>query len=550
MNKIKSILSLCGIFYFLSCAAIQSPSGGPKDETPPEIIKVIPPDKSINFKDKNIKVIFSEYIEESSISKAVEIFPKPSNPIKINLKNPSLIIEFNDSLIKNQTYVVSINRNLTDEHKVKIDQGIQLAFSTGNKIDEGSISGRVYHTKIASVELWRVSNLDNKDLLFFERNPDYIVDASDNGDFQFNFLSNGFYKIISVDKTISGLPIVEHKMIYGLSNENLININTQDTLKHIKIKIPESIGSIKMNKAEYIIGGWGKLMFSEEVNNWEDNLSIDFYDDSLLLKPKIFRDPLNDFTLNFNLDINKKSYVDIQTYQSKDQNLIKVDSSRIRLEIKNEKDSSNIKIISPNLGFVQNIEEDSIQALKIIFSNLIHENIKKNSLLLKRDSINIPIKVEWDSYLSVNVTPQTNWEESTQYKLLINKNFIEPIYTKSLEDSILTISFKTSKFRKFGNFLGNFDEVLDSMMIVELSSLENISEKLQTNVKLDGSFKILKIPEGNYSLQIYVDMDKNHKYSYGSLNPYRPAEWFNIYPDTIKVRGNWDLEMKNIKVGY
>jgi hypothetical protein len=79
--------------------------------------------------------------------------------------------------------------------------------------------------------------------------------------------------------------------------------------------------------------------------------------------------------------------------------------------------------------------------------------------------------------------------------------------------------------------------------------LKNISEKLQTNVNIDGSFKILKIPEGNYSLQIYVDMDKNHKYSNGSLNPYKPAEWFYIYPDTIKVRGNWDLEMKNIKVG-
>ena len=126
------------------CCYIQSPSGGPKDVTPPEIIKIMPPNGSVNIKNKVIEITFSEYLDESSIDKSFRIFPKPINPFTINLKNPKLIIFLNDTLLNNQTYIVSINRNLSDERKVKLEQELQLAFSTGDKIDKGLISGKIH----------------------------------------------------------------------------------------------------------------------------------------------------------------------------------------------------------------------------------------------------------------------------------------------------------------------------------------------------------------------------------------------------------------------
>ena len=540
-----------GLICFFSCAAIQSPSGGPKDETPPEVVKITPPDKSINFKGGEIKITFSEFIEESSIHKSIKVFPKPLNPITIGLKNPNVIIELNDSLIKDQTYIISINRNLIDEHKVKIKQEVQLAFSTGEKIDNGSIKGKVYHSSLASVGLWKINKINEDSKMFFKRVPDYVVDASDNGEFHFNFLSDGLYKIISVDKSISGLPIDEGKMIYGLPDQNLIELNDIDSLKDIKIKIPEVGGNNKMIKAEYITGGWGRLIFSHEVNNWENTISILVYDDDLqLLSPKLFKDPLDDYTINFKLDQKNPGYVDIKTIQLKDSVLSKLDSSRIRLEIKNQIDSINIEVVSPHSKFIQEVESEIIEPLEIVFSSLIQYNFNKNSIWLKRDSINIPIIVDQNSYMSIIVTPQINWEENSLYELNIGKDFIKPLYASGLKDSLNIISFKTSKFKKFGNFMGDLEDVLDSVMVIELSSMDNISKKFQTNVNLDGSFKMSKVPEGDYSIRVYADVDKNNKFSHGTLNPYKPAEWFETYPDTINIRGNWDLEMKNIKVNY
>ena len=551
MNSFINIFFIFGLFCFFSCAAIQSPSGGPKDETPPEVVKITPPDKSINFKGGEIKITFSEFIEESSIHKSIKVFPKPLNPITIGLKNPNVIIELNDSLIKDQTYIISINRNLIDEHKVKIKQEVQLAFSTGEKIDNGSIKGKVYHSSLASVGLWKINKINEDSKMFFKRVPDYVVDASDNGEFHFNFLSDGLYKIISVDKSISGLPIDEGKMIYGLPDQNLIELNDIDSLKDIKIKIPEVGGNNKMIRAEYITGGWGRLIFSHEVNNWENTISILVYDDDLqLLSPKLFKDPLDDYTINFKLDQKNPGYVDIKTIQLKDSALSKLDSSRIRLEIKNQIDSINIEVVSPHSKFIQEVESEIIEPLEIVFSSLIQYNFNKNSIWLKRDSINIPIIVDQNSYMSIIVTPQINWEENSLYELNIGKDFIKPLYASGLKDSLNIISFKTSKFKKFGNFMGDLEDVLDSVMVIELSSMDNISKKFQTNVNLDGSFKMSKVPEGDYSIRIYADVDKNNKFSHGTLNPYKPAEWFETYPDTINIRGNWDLEMKNIKVNY
>jgi hypothetical protein len=54
------------------------------------------------------------------------------------------------------------------------------------------------------------------------------------------------------------------------------------------------------------------------------------------------------------------------------------------------------------------------------------------------------------------------------------------------------------------------------------------------------------VPEGNYSLMFFQDSDSNMQYSHGRIDPYRTAEWFYHYPDTVKIRTNWDIELQEI----
>ena len=203
------------LFVLVSCAAIMSPPGGEKDETPPELINTIPENKATNYDGNTVELFFSEYIEETTVEDAISILPALKYEPNIIYKGKKIVIRFNDSLQQNQTYIIVINRNLSDERKVKLSKGIQFAFSTGNEIDSGSISGKIYNSNQSSVQLWKIQDeLDS--IHFFNRIPDYSIDASNNGDYQFSYLSPGNYRLAALDRSFSGMPMIPKKMLYGL----------------------------------------------------------------------------------------------------------------------------------------------------------------------------------------------------------------------------------------------------------------------------------------------------------------------------------------------
>ena len=84
----KFILSLTvfyGLYNIYSCAAIQSPPGGPKDNIPPILLHSIPENGSINFSGGKVDLVFSEYLQEKSIYDAITILPKTKiSPESIN----------------------------------------------------------------------------------------------------------------------------------------------------------------------------------------------------------------------------------------------------------------------------------------------------------------------------------------------------------------------------------------------------------------------------------------------------------------------------------
>jgi len=41
---------------------------------------------------------------------------------------------------------------------------------------------------------------------------------------------------------------------------------------------------------------------------------------------------------------------------------------------------------------------------------------------------------------------------------------------------------------------------------------------------------------------------RNEYDSFGKIKPFEPAEWFYVMPDTVEIRGNWDIELPMINV--
>ena len=88
--------------------------------------------------------MLSEYLLEKSLKNAFTILPKTSTPAEIKYEGDKVNIYFPDSLSSEQTYILSINRELKDERGVPLSKGIQLAFSTGSRIDNSKIAGEYF----------------------------------------------------------------------------------------------------------------------------------------------------------------------------------------------------------------------------------------------------------------------------------------------------------------------------------------------------------------------------------------------------------------------
>ena len=96
---LKQTLSIPALIIVYSCAAIQGPSGGPKDEKPPELVQTIPIGGSIHFKSKRVELIFSEFVDANSVEKAIHVLPTLPEKPKIIYKVRRIFVEFPDTLI-------------------------------------------------------------------------------------------------------------------------------------------------------------------------------------------------------------------------------------------------------------------------------------------------------------------------------------------------------------------------------------------------------------------------------------------------------------------
>ena len=527
-----------------------APPGGPIDKTPPELIETIPAAGTVNFIGGRVVLLFSEYIDEKTIQKGIDILPTPPTPPNISYRGKRIFVDFPDSLLKNQTYIIVINRSLSDEHNVKLAQGIQVAFSTGNIIDKGTISGRVNYSKNASVHLWKI--LDNIDSTkFYKTMPDYVIDASDEGDYHFKFLSPGEYKIVAVDRSVSGLPFVLNKMICGLSWQEKIRIKGQEEISNINIQMPDYFGAIKMTNAEFIKENWGQITFTRGIDNFLDDMNFKIIKkDSLVSNLNIFGDPLDGEKLNFKLDESINDYISIKTSGINRNNISLVDSGLIRIKMDTTKDTTYLSVLKPDLKYIHSIESGRIIPLKIIFSSLIEldEDLVPFSIL--KDSIPIPFKYQLESPQLVKISPKENWKPKTLYNINIFQKGIIPIYGKGLNDSLLTIDFNTSDYQGFGSLKIKIIGSHSQDLVAELREFKKEKSAFRTVVNSEGIITMNYIPEGNYSLMFFQDIDEDLEYSFGNIDPYSPSEWFYNYPDTVKIRSNWEIELNQSNIEF
>ncbi len=184
-----------------ACANIGAPEGGPRDYTPPQVVKMSPEAGTVNFKGKKIEITFDEIVNLKDQQKKVIVSPAPRTQPLIRTVGKKLTIEFRDTLQDNTTYVIDFSNAIEDNNEGNQLDGYTYAFSTGEQIDTLAVSGIVLRANdlepMQHVIVGLHSNLD--DTAFTSIPLERVSRTNDRGKFTIRNLKPGMYHLFALN---------------------------------------------------------------------------------------------------------------------------------------------------------------------------------------------------------------------------------------------------------------------------------------------------------------------------------------------------------------
>jgi len=199
------------------------PEGGPKDTTPPKLVKSFPHHESLHYKGKTIQLVFDKKIAVQDLYNRLVVTPKlqklankPSFRYKVRGKTLTLKLE--SPLEEETTYTFNFNDAIKDITEGNVAPAPVLTFSTGAHLDAMAVTGQVYYMMTgmpvprALVALYRA---EDEGVHLLNAPPDYFITADEAGQYKLDHVKQGQYYIYASKSKESLLTVDPGKDYYG-----------------------------------------------------------------------------------------------------------------------------------------------------------------------------------------------------------------------------------------------------------------------------------------------------------------------------------------------
>ncbi|MCF8222614.1 MAG: Ig-like domain-containing protein [Bacteroidales bacterium] len=187
---------------FISCAKVSSPSGGPQDEQPPQVILSEPENFTVNFDKRSFAITFDEYFVLDNADQVLMISPPLREKPEVRTRGKTMIVELDEDeeLQDNLTYSFNFLNSIKDLNEGNPLENYKYVFSTGEVIDSLSVTGTVYNAVNLEAEedVFILMHSEKADTMPLTTLPVYITRAMDNGDFRIDNIAEGEYMIYAL----------------------------------------------------------------------------------------------------------------------------------------------------------------------------------------------------------------------------------------------------------------------------------------------------------------------------------------------------------------
>lgn len=563
----KWCLSLSGCFLsFLlwNCANQTTPMGGPKDETPPRLLKSSPSHKQKNFKGKDIELVFDEAVNLNNPKDEILISPASKQEITFKVKRNTITLSPKEGWKENTTYSISFREGIRDITENNAPQNLKLAFSTGPMIDSMLVKGRVkmaLNTKIP--EKITVALYESDTFNIFEHTPSYFTLIDKKATYSLENIKSGKYYIYAFQDNNKNLKVESRTEKFAFLANPIDLTSPIDSLILPLISLdmrPLSMNSIR-NTAMLT-----KLKFNKSIIDYkiktEGNLNLinSFGDDQTeiaIYNPEQIKDSLK--VSIHSLD-SIGSSIDSVFYikQIKDNSIpttFSVTSNSIEYNLKTNQVIQEFKFTKPlkhiNFDSVF-IKLDSLNKIPITEKDIYYDpiykklNIKKSihfdSLFKKPVTIDLSSnKIDGSKEVKSNIPiRKTAPSAQTQPELILAKG----TFISQESDTLKPLKFPITETNKASTGTLLVEVTTDQPnYIIQLITTEGKVIEQVANVK---KYAFEYLSPRNYKIMVIIDKNNNGKWDPGNyFNRVEPEPtWFYKTQDKkydFPIRANWEL---------
>jgi hypothetical protein len=547
------------------CANPVSPTGGPRDEDPPVLLKAVPPVYTTNFAEDQIRLTFDEFIELKNINQQLIISPPMETMPDFRIRGKTLLIDLSDDLKENTTYTIYFGNAITDLTENNPQRDFQYVFATGDVLDSltlrGTIAGAYDNNPSKGINI--MLYIDNNDTIPLDSlpylvKPYFMTRSDDNGNFVLKNLPDHPFLIFALED-------LNNSLTYDQPNES---IAFHDTLvRPYYIKVPgkvfhenDTIESLEADVPEETHEALKLFLFQEKDTvqrfiraSMIKNNQLSFVFKTSTREPEI--NPLNIagdpewFLLEANKDRDTLTFwlkhipADTVLFEIRDAGMVpdtvlvrlqqKSISSRKRTDDPVDTDQAKDPI---KMSFTRGAPELNLPFLISFEYPVVEYDLSKILLIESEDTLKADFAFKDLVYRRAAIAH--DWKESTTYQIIIPDSTFHDLTGRS-NDTIIR-RFATKTLAEYGHLF--VDITLTNPGINHIFQLLQRGQVVREfQLKEDGRIRFDYLIPGNYQLKAIYDKNNNGEWDTGNYRIKQQPERVIFFPGETNIRANWDV---------
>ncbi|PIF05180.1 MAG: hypothetical protein CSA36_07990 [Draconibacterium sp.] len=577
------VTTLAWIVIISSCANIGSPTGGPKDTIPPELVETKPEYKALNFNGDDIRLTFNEYIATDAISEDLVISPPLDKRPIIRTKSKTLIIGFNEELKDSTTYSLDFKNSIADNNEKNPYKNMRFSFSTGPVYDSLRVAGRVMNAFNMEPQEKTLVLLHRNlhDSAVFKVQPDYIAKTDENGIFLIDNIAPGKYHLFSINDANNNLKYdegaeeiafidslivpsaefiaepdtlvsgVDSMLIYGHTQfhptpfylhqftedifDQYLDKNERNAREKIVLTFNESVkDTFAINLVNQVpqIEDWYVL----EPNENQDSLVLWIADSTIAKTDTLLMEiAYSQMDSSKNLFVHKDTLDMIFTDKAES-------NSRKKKKGKEQEEEKPQPV--PQFNWSINTKSSTVelnQSIKIQSPEPVaFFDTTKVRLYLTEDTLKTPLHFNisedttaWRTYLV-----HYAWVPETNYTLEIDSAASINIF--GITSKKLAKKFSTREEDYYGKYELVFSNVEMPMLVQLVKNNDKESVIAERKFSKNGTVVFDYVKPEKYKVKLIFDRNGNGKWDTGSYQDKYQPERVTYINEVIKIRSNWE----------